>query len=63
MMKGLSSIALAVTLAFFGQITPSKAQNPSEISKIAEDAYVFAYPMLFGYQTLYTQTQDATFSG
>ncbi len=33
------------------------------IAKTAGDAYIFAYPMLYNYQTLYTQTQDSTFSG
>ena len=36
---------------------------PAEVKSIAEDAYIFAYPMLYGYQTLYTQTQDTTFPG
>ncbi len=37
--------------------------EPSDVTAIAEDAYIFAYPMLYGYQTLYNQTQDATFPG
>ena len=45
----------------------ASAQNvspaPAEVKSIAEDAYIFAYPMLYGYQTLYTQTQDSTFPG
>ena len=35
----------------------------TDIQQLAEEAYVFAYPLLYNYQTLYTQTQDATFGG
>ena len=42
-------------------IASAQSLSGPEVTKIAEDAYVFAYPMLYGYQTLYTQTQDATF--
>jgi hypothetical protein len=52
---------VAGALSYF----PGQAQSLStkEVKQIAEDAYIFAYPMLYGYQTLYTQTQDTTFPG
>lgn len=39
------------------------AQSTEDVQAIAKDAYIFAYPMLYNYQTLYTQTQDMTFPG
>ena len=61
------STALAVAAAIYFMPAFASAQNaspaPAEVKSIAEEAYVFAYPMLYGYQTLYTQTQDTTFPG
>ena len=53
--------AAAVALAL--PAIQASAHSNDETKKIAEDAYVFAYPMLYNYQTLYTQTQDSTFPG
>ena len=61
-----SAILAVAAFAYFMPAFAS-AQNappaPAEVKSIAEDAYIFAYPMLYGYQTLYTQTQDTTFPG
>lgn len=37
--------------------------DSSQIAKIAEEAYVYAYALLYNYQTFYTQTQDSSFGG
>lgn len=54
----LAGIGIAITSPAIG-----KEPSADETEKIAEEAYVFAYPMLYNYQTLYTQTQDTTFLG
>ena len=61
MRKNTAAILAVAAFAYFMPAFAS-AQNtppaPAEVKSIAEDAYIFAYPMLYGYQTLYTQTQD-----
>lgn len=53
--------ALAIGLA--GSSTaPVQAQSitasPDEVREIAKDAFIYAYPMLYGYKTMVAQTQD-----
>lgn len=57
--SGLAGTALLLLSATFSV----HAQSVEEKTKVAEEAYVFAYPMLYNYQTLYTQTQDSSYSG
>ena len=57
-MRKNGSVILAV--AAFAYFMPAFASAesappvPAEVKSIAEEAYIFAYPMLYGYQTLYT---------
>ena len=66
MRKNTATVLAVAAFAYFMPAFAS-AENttpaPAEVKSIAEDAYIFAYPMLYGYQTLYNQTQDATFPG
>ena len=51
----ITAVALATCLAttnVMAQTTPKEAQA------IAQEAFVYAYPMLFNYKTLYQYTQD-----
>ena len=60
------SILRLVILGFALGLAPAvRAGAPAsaEARAIAADAYIFAYAMLYNYQTLYTQTQDSTFPG
>src|SRR5262245_43269914 len=56
-------LPILVSLTMAVPAGPARAQSADEIKAIAEEAYIFAYPMLYNYQTLYTQTQDSTFPG
>ena len=40
-----------------------RAQSAEEIRTIAKEAYIFAFPMLDNYMTLYQQTEDVGYSG
>jgi hypothetical protein len=66
MRKNTATVLAVAAFAYFMPAFAS-AENttpaPAEVKSIAEDAYIFAYPMLYGYQTLYNQPQDATFPG
>jgi hypothetical protein len=44
---------------------PAKAQSvsASEAKEIASEAYLYAYPMLYNYKTLFQQTSDPSFPG
>ena len=57
------TVVLAACLGWSVATFPAAAQDAGEISKIAEEAYIFAYPLLYNYKTLYTQTQEAEFPG
>jgi hypothetical protein len=37
--------------------------SPSEAQKIASEAYLYAYPMLYNYKTLFRQVMDPSFPG
>ena len=45
--------------------TPLRAETVSvdEAKKIASDAYLYAYPMLYNYKTLFQQAADPSFPG
>ncbi|QDT73545.1 DUF1254 domain-containing protein [Lacipirellula limnantheis] len=59
-----SSLSLSIVYALLVAIPMSvSAQTTNDLRSVAEEAYIFAYPMLYNYQTLYTQTQDSTFPG
>ena len=55
-----SAVMLAVSIA-----TPLHAETASadEAKKIATDAYLYAYPMLYNYKTLFQQAVDPSFPG
>jgi hypothetical protein len=42
---------------------PAQAISTAEAKAIAADAYLYAYPMLFNYKTLFQQTMDPSFPG
>ncbi|MDR5740200.1 DUF1254 domain-containing protein [Caballeronia sp. LZ016] len=54
---------VAMTLCA-GVVAPNWAQSasegaaPAEVREIAKDAFIYAYPMLFNYKTMYTQAID-----
>lgn len=56
----LSTIMLTASIA-----APLRAETvpADEIKKIATDAYLFAYPMLYNYKTLFQQAVDPSFPG
>jgi hypothetical protein len=63
----LGGISLGLTLAMLPQqyagaqaSTPAATVSaaPDEARAIAKDAYIYAYPMLFNYKTLYEQAED-----
>ena len=65
---GKLACALLVGLALTGLAQapgPAHAQAPSpaEAKAIAADAYLYAYPMLYNYKTLFQQTADPSFPG
>jgi hypothetical protein len=46
--------------------SPAIAQEnvtPDEVREIASDAFLYAYPMLYNYKTLYQQVEDPSFPG
>jgi hypothetical protein len=54
-----TSCITAVVLATCFASTNVMAQtSPKEAQAIAQEAFVYAYPMLFNYKTLYQYTQD-----
>jgi len=60
---GMLMIALALALALTGVSSANAQQEsgsatPQETEAIAREAFIYAYPMLFNYKTLYQQTQD-----
>ena len=56
----LSAVMLAVSI-----VTPLRAEAVSkdEAKEIAADAYLYAYPMLYNYKTLFQQAVDPSFPG
>ena len=63
-MKYTCQSVVLITALWFGGMDVSQAQStaitatPEEAQGIAKDAFIYAYPMLFNYKTLYQQTQD-----
>jgi hypothetical protein len=64
--KSLIRSAILLGSVFMAGISSANAQqdtntaSPEEAQAIAKDAFIYAYPMLFNYKTLYQQTQDKT---
>src|SRR6202044_859344 len=64
--KSFIKSAILLSSIFFTGISAASAQqdmstaSPEEAQAIAKDAFIYAYPMLFNYKTLYQQTQDET---
>jgi hypothetical protein len=67
MLKLFAPIALAsmATVFSFSMPTALSAETVSmeETSKIASEAYLYAYPMLYNYKTLFQQAVDPSFPG
>ena len=61
-MRTLTMIVV-LTISVCVVSVPSNAQSNHEVREIAKEAYIFAYPMLDNYKTLYQQTQDPGYSG
>jgi len=61
-----STIMLIIGLAM-GAVLPAPATaqpaSPSEAKEIAADAYLYAYPMLYNYKTMFQQAVDPSFPG
>ena len=64
LMHVASPVVVGFVVAMFAA-NPASAQtlSPSEAKAIAADAYLYAYPMLYNYKTLFQQTADPSFPG
>jgi hypothetical protein len=58
----LAGFALA-GLALMPRLAHAQPVPPAEARAIAADAYLYAYPMLYNYKTLFQQTADPSFPG
>jgi hypothetical protein len=59
-----SVLALTMLTAVFPPAAAkAQALSPSEVTAIAADAYLYAYPMLYGYKTMFQQAADPGFPG
>ena len=54
---GRTFVAGALAAAMLTPLAAA-AQSPEEATAIAKEAFIYAYPMLYGYKTLQEQTQD-----
>lgn len=65
--KAIRFIVTLIALIFLVARTASPAQaqdlSPTEARKIASEAYLYAYPMLYNYKTLFQQVMDPSFPG
>lgn len=66
--RGTMRFMLALLAMIFptaGAVSPAQAQDlpPPEARKIASEAYLYAYPMLYNYKTLFQQVMDPSFPG
>ncbi len=58
-MKSTFKLVLLITSLWFSDIVTAQAQPatitamPDEAQAIAKEAFIYAYPMLFNYKTLY----------
>jgi hypothetical protein len=63
-LKSLVKFGMLTTVLTLAGVSSSSAQQepgnatPQETETIAKEAFIYAYPMLFNYKTLYQQTQD-----
>ncbi len=60
---GLVGSVLATGPANSQALSSPEALSPAETKAIAADAYLYAYPMLYNYKTLFQQTRDPSFPG
>ena len=51
-------VAGALAAAMLTPLAAAAQPTPEEATAIAKEAFVYAYPMLYGYKTLQEQTQD-----
>jgi hypothetical protein len=58
-----SMIAALVSGAPFFVPANAETPSPSEAKEIASEAYLYAYPMLYNYKTLFQQAIDPSFPG
>jgi hypothetical protein len=58
-----SMIAALVSSAPFFVPANAETTSPSEAKEIASEAYLYAYPMLYNYKTLFQQAIDPSFPG
>ncbi len=60
----LSAFAALLSIVTLDGSRPALAQTtapgPSEVRAIAKDAYIYAFPIVEGYKTLYAQSVDKT---
>lgn len=65
----MQKVSVAAVFAAISFATPAYAQqsaqtlSPTEAKAIATDAYLYAYPMLYNYKTLFQQAVDPSFPG
>ena len=59
----LSVTVVAVVGLFSAEPVSAQALTATEAKSIAADAYLYAYPMLYNYKTLYEQAIDPSFPG
>ena len=66
-MRPNRSAVFAVAAFVYFMPAFASAQNaspaPAEVKSIAAEAYLYAYPMLYNYKTLFQQTADPSFPG
>lgn len=58
-----AGLALAALLTFGSPTFAQEEVTPDEAREIASDAFLYAYPMLYNYKTLYQQVEDPSFPG
>ena len=63
--NGAAVLAVAAFIYFMPAFASAQAPAPSttEAKSIAAEAYLYAYPMLYNYKTLFQQTVDPSFPG
>jgi hypothetical protein len=59
----LSIVAGLVSSALFLAPVSAETLSPAEAKAIASEAYLYAYPMLYNYKTLFQQAVDPSFPG
>ncbi len=62
-MKLVLALTGAIGIASLAQPARAQPLPPAEAQKIAADAYLYAYAMLYNYKTLFQQVMDSGFPG